>query len=291
MKPCKIDARPFGLGDDHQPTGYFHVENRRCMSLTQIPSHIEYPESDGKPMGETDLHRDWMFRILEILRFRYRGQRVYIASDLLVYYEAGQPTRFIVPDNFVVLDCDPGRRRIFKTWDEQRVPDVVFEVTSRGTSSVDILEKPVIYERMGVKEYFLYDPTGSYLNPALQGFRLVDGVLVEIPRSHGALACHTLGINLRLNEDDLILIDSESGKPLLTKEEAETEAKEAAYAEREIERDAKEVERAAKEAERAAKEAERAAKEAERAARIALESQLLQLQAEIEQLKRDARQN
>ena len=46
---------------------------------------IEYPESDGKPMGETDLLRDWMFRILELLRFRYRGQRVYIASDLLVY--------------------------------------------------------------------------------------------------------------------------------------------------------------------------------------------------------------
>jgi len=30
------------------------------MSLVQTVDQIEYPESDGKPMGETDLHRDWI---------------------------------------------------------------------------------------------------------------------------------------------------------------------------------------------------------------------------------------
>ncbi len=25
---------------------------------------IEYPCSDGKPMAETDMHRDWMFRLI-----------------------------------------------------------------------------------------------------------------------------------------------------------------------------------------------------------------------------------
>ena len=85
------------------------------MSILSFSESIEYPESDGEPMGETDLHRDWMVRILEILRQRYRGQRVYIASDLLVYYEEGNPAKFIVPDDFIVLDCDPGRRRTFKT--------------------------------------------------------------------------------------------------------------------------------------------------------------------------------
>jgi hypothetical protein len=47
------------------------------MSSVTIPNEIEYPESDGKPMGETDLHRDWMVRILEIFRQRYTGQRVH----------------------------------------------------------------------------------------------------------------------------------------------------------------------------------------------------------------------
>ncbi len=82
------------------------------MSVPQISEEIEYPESDGVPMGETDLHRDWIIRILDILRYRYRGQHVYVASDLLVYYDEGIPRHFVVPDNFVVLDCDPGRRRV-----------------------------------------------------------------------------------------------------------------------------------------------------------------------------------
>ena len=98
------------------------------MSLVQ-PSRkndVEYPESDGQPMGKTDLHRDWMFRILEILRYRYRNQQVYVASNLLVYYEEGVPHRFVVPDDFVVLNCDPGRRRPLQRW-------VPLEVTANGT--------------------------------------------------------------------------------------------------------------------------------------------------------------
>ena len=86
-------------------------------------------------MGETDLHRDWMVRILEIFRQRYAGQRVYIASDLLVYYAEGTPSKFVVPDCFVVLDCDPQRRRTFQTWKELRVPDVVFDQMMSGLLS------------------------------------------------------------------------------------------------------------------------------------------------------------
>ncbi|MBW3541361.1 MAG: Uma2 family endonuclease, partial [Planctomycetes bacterium] len=107
------------------------------MKLTVPPVEIEYPESDGRPMGETDLHRDWMVRLIELLRYRYRGQRVYVSGDLLVYYEEGNPQKYVVPDTFVVKDCDPGRRRIFKIWEEGRVPDAVFEVTSRKTRRKD----------------------------------------------------------------------------------------------------------------------------------------------------------
>jgi hypothetical protein len=62
------------------------------MTSVTTQNQIDYPESDGKPTGETDLHRDWMFRLLEIFRQRYRDQQVYIASVLLVYYEEGTPS-------------------------------------------------------------------------------------------------------------------------------------------------------------------------------------------------------
>ena len=59
------------------------AEGPENMNTVTVPPEIDYPESDGKPMGETELHRDWTIRILDILRQRYSGQAVHVASDLL----------------------------------------------------------------------------------------------------------------------------------------------------------------------------------------------------------------
>jgi hypothetical protein len=100
------------------------------MSLVSSDAAIDYPESDGRPMGETDWHIEWTLRLRDMLKLRNRGQKVYVASDLLLYYNEGVPRDFVVPDGFVVLDCEQRPRRVFKTWEEQRVPNVVFEFTS-----------------------------------------------------------------------------------------------------------------------------------------------------------------
>ena len=228
------------------------------MSSVEVVDRVEYPESDGKPMGETDLHRDWMIRILDILRQRYRGQQVYVASDLLVYYEEGAPNKFVVPDVFLVKNCPSGRRRTFKTWEEGCVPDVVFEVTSRSTRRDDEVFKLQVYARIGVKEYFLYDPTSDYLQPPLQGYRLRQGDYMKIvPDDVNALRSEQLDIKIRLEQGELVMIDEATGQTLLS--EAETE--------------------------RAARKAERAARNAERTAREAAEARAAGLEAELERLR------
>jgi hypothetical protein len=35
------------------------------MKTTTTAHETEYPESDGRPMGESVLHRDWMMRIFD----------------------------------------------------------------------------------------------------------------------------------------------------------------------------------------------------------------------------------
>jgi hypothetical protein len=63
------------------------------VSVIESKTEIEYPESDGLPIGETDLHQWWMVRITDLLRRRYQGQRVYVSSNLLVYPEEGNNLR------------------------------------------------------------------------------------------------------------------------------------------------------------------------------------------------------
>jgi Uma2 family endonuclease len=193
---------------------------------------VEYPESDGKPMGESDLHRDWMFRIIELLKQRYRGQQVYVSGDLLLYYEEGNPKKVVVPDAFVVKESDPRRRRIYKLWEEGRTPDVVFETTSKSTKREDQVKKPKLYQQLGIKEYFLYDPNGEYLNPPLQGYRLESEGYVQLEAdASGALESRELGLLLRLEGDDLVMFDSQTGERQQSEAEAERAGRIAAEAE------------------------------------------------------------
>ena len=205
-------------------------------SVIQVKS-VYYPESDGKPMGETDEHRDEMVRVIELLRRYYEGQPVYVSGDLLVYYEQGNPKKFVVPDAFVVKGIDPKKRRIYKIWYEGQPPDAIIEVTSRKTRNKDTITKPALYARLGVKECFLFDPTQEYLEPPLQGYRLTAGEYQAISTDrHGALVSQSLGLRLQAEHGHLVMVRLDTGERLLTAEEARRAEAEARHVEAEARR-------------------------------------------------------
>ncbi len=190
------------------------------MSAVSFTTAIDYPESDGKPMGETDLHRDAMFRQIELLKRFFVGQKVYVSGDLLVYYEPGNNRKFIVPDVFFTKGLQQIQRRIYRTWIEHLPPNFVIETTSKKTKKKDLTVKPEIYAQLGVQEYFLFDPTEDYLEPPLQGKRLVEGVYQGIPLlSDGSLMSEQLGLKLQFIEGQLEFIDPDTNQRLLTAEE------------------------------------------------------------------------
>lgn len=243
------------------------------MSSVINVTHAYYPESDGKPMGETDEHRQRMIEHLQVLEDYYRGQRVYVSGDLLVYYEQGNPRRFVVPDAFVVKGLTPKARRVYKIWVEGKAPDVVLETTSKRTKRKDTVEKPELYARLGIKEYFLFDPTQDYLDPPLQGYRLAGGGYVRLePDSAGGLQSPELGLRLLPVENRLQFFRLDTGELLLTRTER---------SEREAEHAAREAARADREAEQAAREAARAEREV--AARLAAEAEVARLRAALAQ--------
>jgi Uma2 family endonuclease len=190
--------------------------------ITTTAPQIHYPESDGKPMGETDVHIDALIYLREALRDHFREDpRMYVAGSMLLYYEEGNPTACVAPDVFVVQGVAKGERRTYRLWEEGQPPAVVFEITSRGSRLEDLGTKRVVYAMLGVWEYFLYDPLGEYLRPSLQGYRLQEGEYQRIPpESEGRLTSQALGLELRVEEGRLRLVNPETGERLLTPAEA-----------------------------------------------------------------------
>ena len=223
---------------------------------------VHYPESDGKPMGETDLHRDLMTDLIFALKWFLRSTRAYVAGNLFIYYEEGNPRAAVAPDVFVVLGVEQRRRRIFQTWREGgRAPDVVIEITSKKTRKDDRERKPAIYAALGVREYFIFDPHREYLEPPLQGYRLVQGRYEPIATD--PLRSEVLNLELRQEDGMLRLYDPQTGERLPTSDE-EAQARRAAEA---------------------ARLAAEAARQAEEAARRAAEARAAQLEAEVARLR------
>jgi hypothetical protein len=126
-------------------------------------------------------------------------------------------------------------------WEEGQPPAVVFEITSRGTRLEDLGTKRALYAMLGVREYFLYDPLGDYLQPPLQGYRLQEGEYQRmLPGDEGALASQELGLELRVEAGQLRLLNPTTGARLLTPAEAQAawraEAAARRAAEAEVER-------------------------------------------------------
>ena len=187
---------------------------------THTPTpEIDYPTSDGKPMGETDLHRSVMVVTIETLKMHYAGQQVYVSGNLLLYYRPGNKRRHVSPDVLVIRGLEPRDRENYLLWEEGRAPNVVIEVTSQSTRDEDLEDKLEIYrDEIEVAEYFLFDPRSEYLNPALQGYRLSRGRYEPIEPVGGRLAECGTGAAVGVRWQPVAVL--RSGRPALVADAA-----------------------------------------------------------------------
>jgi Uma2 family endonuclease len=237
------------------------------VHLPAAPWKNGYPTSDGKPMAETDWHRDLMARLIQILAAYYAGQnRVYVSGNLLVFYVPGDKRRHVSPDVFVVKGVANHQRPNYLVWEERKGPSLVIELTSSSTRREDVETKYRLYQDvLQVREYFLFDPRADYLNPPLQGYRLRRGLYHPIRAGAGRLPSQVLGLHLEGHGEDLRLYDPAEEQWLPTPTES------------------------VKQEQAARRQAEDLA-ERERAARRQAEAEVERLRRELEQLRRDAGQ-
>jgi Uma2 family endonuclease len=173
-----------------------------------------YPTSDGRPMAETDVHRDLMTDSIQRLqRWFAKDLRTYVSGNLLVYYVQGDKRKHVAPDVFAVRGVPKVSRENYLIWEERKGPEAVIELTSKTTRKEDTDKKFKLYrDVLQVREYFLCDPRADYLKPPLQGFRLEGGEYHAIAPVDDRLPSEVLGLHLERNGMSLEFFDQASGQ-------------------------------------------------------------------------------
>ncbi|MBK6848184.1 MAG: Uma2 family endonuclease [Proteobacteria bacterium] len=240
------------------------VEERREV-LASLPTEIP-----RKTLPEGDAHRIPKARALEALDeyFRRIGRRVYLGSELPVYYP---DEAMFAPDLIAVVDVDPREREAWVVSDEGRGLDVVIEVLVSGERAKDLRRNVERLARLGIPEYFIYEPRKRRLSghrlPAA-GSKTYEPIVPQGGRWRSVLLDLDLvldGGRLRFFHGSAPLLDAQE---LVSRLSAMVDDA-VRRAEDEASRADDEAKRAEDEAKRADDEAKRAEDEAKRADRLA----------------------
>ena len=80
-----------------------------------------YPDSDGKPMTESDATRDYLLYCVEALELYFQSRRsVYVSGNLFIYYEQGNPKAVVSPDVFVIFGVSKRKRPQLSSLERRR---------------------------------------------------------------------------------------------------------------------------------------------------------------------------
>ncbi len=191
------------------PSGYvFDPEDPRAPAVDQWERMS--PEERARVVGmlppdlpldmlpsEGDPHRKAKREVLDALDgfFRRSGRKIYLSSELAVYYPA---ERRFAPDILAVADVEPHERTSWVVADEGKGLDFVLEVHAAGDRRKDEKTNVERYARLGIPEYFFFDRTRR----TLTAYRLH----ATTPRSYqrivpqaGRFPSAVLGLDLALD--------------------------------------------------------------------------------------------
>ncbi|MCU0693330.1 MAG: Uma2 family endonuclease [Polyangiaceae bacterium] len=261
--------------------------DQRARVVASLPADVPFELF----MPEGDAHRLAKQRTVGALDsfFKKIGRKVYLSSELAVYYPG---ERRFAPDVLAVLDVEPHERMKWVVAHEGKGLDLVLEVHVSGEWEKDFEANRKRYARLGIPEYFLFDRTSD----RLFGWRLStpDGRVYEalVPQL-GRYTSRVLGLDLAMEGDRIRFYFGTAPLPeaeeLVAKLETMVDdlVRRREEEQHDLARERRERERAEQERERAEQERERAEQERERAEqeRQAAQRRVEELEAELATLR------
>ncbi|MGF1576802.1 MAG: Uma2 family endonuclease [Cyanophyceae cyanobacterium] len=158
-----------------------------------------------EPEMESSSHYMQLLLLVSCLEWLWRDRHdFFIGANLTIYYSRQQLKNrdFRGPDFFVVNNTHRDPRRSWVVWEEQgRYPDVIVELLSDSTASIDRTAKKQLYQNhFRTPEYFWYSPDTQ----DFEGFRLNGSLYYPInPTSQGWRWSESLQLFLGVSEGQL----------------------------------------------------------------------------------------
>jgi Uma2 family endonuclease len=223
----------------------------------------EYLDEDQMP--ETPRQHIVANYLEDVLAWYFRSEN-YIVSGNINIYRKGNWGERVAPDVMVIKNAGITQEQFedLKSYaislPKQPAPAVAIEIVSASTAPVDldVAKKPTRYGELGVKEYFAFDPDISQNVVKLTGWRYIDKLRTDIKTDNrGWMWSNELHCWL-VSGGKILRFFDQNGNELLTRGEAERQAREAEALAREAEQ------RARLEAEKVAEQNKRAKEETEK---------------------------
>ena len=136
----------------------------------------------------------------------HRRPDVFLDVNTIICYDPCDLNVRVSPDVYLAFGVDAQAirpRKLYLPWEVGKPPDWVLEVASSSTAREDVGRKRDIYARIGVPEYWRFDPSkdSRYYRQKLAGERLVGGAYRPLPLTtapDGILKGHSpvLGVSL-----------------------------------------------------------------------------------------------
>ena len=187
---------------------------------------------DHEPLPDGMEQEEHYLDLVTVIRAFFWGRPgVLTQGHTPVYYDdADGRQQIFYADCYVAFGVDPLAIRRRNGYFIQRVgkaPDFALEIASESTVGDDLGPKRTLYARLGIGEYWRFDPTGNYYPEPLAGEVLVDGEYrpIDIRRNIGGvvqISSPTLGLDLCWDKGRLRFLER-VGEYLRTLEEAEAQ--------------------------------------------------------------------
>jgi hypothetical protein len=235
------------------------------------PMHLEGWEEQDEPLA-SDPHSDEQAYCFMALCYLLNPDGHYVSKDRWLRMDPADPADKLLPDLLIARHLLRQQWGVneYLPWAVGKAPELLAEFLSPTSEAADREGKPKRYAEVGVLEYFLFDPDGTYGVPRIQGWTLRrDGTRAPLPRqADGGVASGVLPVAFRLVTGHIAVVDTRTGQVALRYEEAQHLLR------REME---------------ARWQAEAALRQ-EAEARAAAEAEAAQLRAELERVRRSDRE-